>query len=153
MNDCRFHFHFQNVERIVNTTEVKEQPFVTRKRREIMILQRAETVLKRMVFSLASLFFSILPLPKPTRFVIITRGRTGSNLLLSLLHSHPKIRVWGEVIGEDRLREKYYQNRIRTKGAVPYVKKHLERTGFESSVGIKVLYYQMALKAYLLLIH
>ncbi|MGL5836805.1 MAG: Stf0 family sulfotransferase [Waterburya sp.] len=35
------------------------------------------------------------------KFVIICRKRTGSNFLVSLLQSHPKIRAFGEVFGDD----------------------------------------------------
>lgn len=108
-----------------------------------MILQRIRFFLKRVFFSSVSSIFSIFPLPEPTQFAVITRGRTGSSLLLSLLHSHPNIRVHGEVIGEDRLREPYYKDRIKTKGTVPYIKEYLKRSGFESAVGIKILYYQV----------
>ncbi|MEJ7582502.1 MAG: hypothetical protein WKF43_00150 [Acidimicrobiales bacterium] len=34
------------------------------------------------------------------RFVIVTRARTGSNLLVSLLNSHPQIDARGELLGE-----------------------------------------------------
>ncbi|CAG0940082.1 hypothetical protein BROC_00895 [Candidatus Brocadiaceae bacterium] len=43
-------------------------------------------------------------MPYPTKFVVISSGRSGSNFLLSLLSSHPSIRIHGEVVGESRLR-------------------------------------------------
>jgi hypothetical protein len=39
----------------------------------------------------------------PCRFVIVTGGRTGSELLVSLLDSHPEILCHGELLAEHRL--------------------------------------------------
>jgi len=84
-----------------------------------------------------------LPLPDPTKFAVITRGRTGSNLLLSLLHSHPRVRQCGEIIGEYALQQPDLKKEILDLGPVLHVSLCFKRTGFESAVGIKVLYYQV----------
>lgn len=86
---------------------------------------------------------SLIPGMQPTRFVIFSRGRTGSNLLLSLLRSHPQIRAQGEVIGETMMRDDDTKREIVGRGPLNYVKRRFRRLGLESAVGIKVLYYQV----------
>jgi LPS sulfotransferase NodH len=81
----------------------------------------------------------LLPSP-PIRFVVLTRGRTGSTYLLSLLESHPRIRVWGEVFGEARLRRHYIKARILANGPVRYLERCFERKGWEAAAGIKIMY-------------
>jgi hypothetical protein len=84
-----------------------------------------------------------LPLPAPARFAIITRGRTGSNLLHSLLGSHPRVRAGGEIFGEYMLRQPEMKKEILTLGPALYARRCFDRTGFESAVGIKILYHQI----------
>jgi LPS sulfotransferase NodH len=84
-----------------------------------------------------------LPLPAPARFAIITRGRTGSNLLDSLLASHPRVRSRGEIVGEYMLRQPEIKKKVLTLGPALYARRCFDRTGFESVVGIKILYYQI----------
>lgn len=81
-------------------------------------------------------------LPAPTKFAIIARGRTGSNLLLSLLTS-PGIRMCGEVIGESVLRHADRKEAILALGGpARYVQRCFRRERWESAVGIKILYHQ-----------
>lgn len=80
---------------------------------------------------------------KPTIFVVISRGRTGSNLLMSLLDSHPRISIRGSIIGESVMANPSRKDEIVRMGTVPYLKQCFKRTGFESAVGIKILYYQV----------
>lgn len=82
-------------------------------------------------------------LPQPQRFLVLSRGRTGSNLLLSLLDDHPQLRMRGEVIGESVLRRPQQHARIEQRGAVAQVQRALQRSWTEKAVGIKVLYYQL----------
>jgi hypothetical protein len=82
-------------------------------------------------------------LAAPRPFAIITRGRSGSNFLLSLLDSHPAIRTVGEIIGEFMLRQPGIKKRILSLGAIPYVQALYRRYGFESITGAKFLYYQL----------
>ncbi len=82
-------------------------------------------------------------LPNPqTRFVIIASERTGSNLLLSLLNSHPSIRTKGEVIGESRLRQKEIHAQILTCGCCRYIRNCFKQHNLEQAVGTKILYHQ-----------
>ncbi len=86
---------------------------------------------------------SRLAFSPPTKFVIVTRGRTGSNLLVSLLNSHPRIRQCGEVFGESQLRQEDIRAEIMRQGAVPYLDRCLARRGIEATAGVKALYYQL----------
>jgi LPS sulfotransferase NodH len=79
----------------------------------------------------------------PARFLILSRGRTGSNLLASLLNSHPAVRVRGEVVGEAVLRDPDQKAEVLAEGPREYVERCLDRTLFESTVGVKILYYQL----------
>lgn len=66
-----------------------------------------------------------------TRFLILTRARTGSNLLISYLNNHPNIRAYGEVFGN--IGNKNIQDLI----DIVYSKKsHITK-----SVGFKIFYY------------
>lgn len=82
-------------------------------------------------------------LPKPSRFLIVSRGRTGSNLLLSLLHSHRSIYMVSEAVGEWQLNDPEQRAEILRLGVVPYIEQCFGRTLFEAAVGIKTLYYQI----------
>lgn len=86
---------------------------------------------------------SLLPMPAPVKFVIVTRGRTGSNLLVSLLNSHPRIRIYGEVVGEAMMRTPSLKKELLRMGALSYVCRFFKRYGFESAAGVKFLYYQL----------
>jgi len=104
-----------------------------------MHLERAKAFGRRLARSV----IAALPLPEPAKFAVVSRGRSGSNLLLSLLSSHARVRVCSEVIGESRLRQPCLKKQIRDLGPVAYVRRCFGRTGFESTVGIKILYYQV----------
>ena len=81
--------------------------------------------------------------PPSTKLVIFSRGRTGSNLLVWLLKSHPQIRHHGEVLGETFLRHDFYRNEINRIGVVPYFERVTRRFFTERVVGVKFLYYQL----------
>ena len=44
--------------------------------------------------------FSVLGISNVRRFIVLSRSRTGSNMLISLLRSHPNICARGEVVGK-----------------------------------------------------
>lgn len=48
-------------------------------------------------FALRNLYYRVFGSDRYTKFIIITRSRTGSNLLISLLDSHPEIEAFGEM--------------------------------------------------------
>jgi LPS sulfotransferase NodH len=81
-------------------------------------------------------------LAPPTRFAIVSRGRTGSTLLLSLLDSHPLISQRGEVIGESQLGKEGTRRELQALGPIDYVERCFEKRAREAAVGIKILYYQ-----------
>ena len=82
-------------------------------------------------------------LPPPRAFCVVSRGRTGSTYLLSLLDSHPGVNQSQEVLGRYRLGLEDVREEIRRRGAGAYLERCLRRKGFERAVGFKVLYYQL----------
>ena len=78
-----------------------------------------------------------------TTLVIFSRGRTGSNLLVSLLKSHPQVRQHGEIVGEYYLRNGFVRDEINRIGAVPYFEWATRRMFTERVVAVKFLYYQL----------
>lgn len=65
------------------------------------------------------------------RFIILSRARTGSNLLLSFLNSHPNVRAEGEIF--EKLQGKSYQHRLNACFTrQPY---------FVKAKGFKIFYY------------
>jgi len=78
-----------------------------------------------------------------TNLVIFSRGRTGSNLLLSLLRSHPQISHHGEIVGESYLQHDFIRDEINKMGVVPYFEWATRRMLAERVVGVKFLYYQL----------
>jgi len=87
-------------------------------------------------------FYPLLPCPK-IQFVIIANERTGSNLLVSLLSSHPDIHQYGEIIGESILRQEDIQAKIRIVGTMRYIINSFKKRFYKKAVGIKVLYHQL----------
>lgn len=79
-----------------------------------------------------------------TRFAVITRGRTGSNLLMSLLGSHPAIVEEREIFGENQLRRDEVVREIRRLGAPGYLEHQLRPRFLRSAVGIKILWHQLS---------
>ena len=78
----------------------------------------------------------------PTKFLIITRGRTGSNFLFSLFDSHPRIRHYSEIISPRRLRNKKgFKEEIVARGSVAFFKKCFEPVDKELTVGMKFHYH------------
>jgi LPS sulfotransferase NodH len=82
-------------------------------------------------------------LPPPSKLVIFTRGRTGSNLLGSLLKSHPRIRHHGEIFGEYFMRNVLIRAEINRIGPVNYFENETRRMLGEAVVSVKFLYYQL----------
>lgn len=78
-----------------------------------------------------------------TRYLIISRGRTGSALLSDSLNLHPLIRHAGEVIGTPRLRIPKIKKRILEKGIIRYIEDCYAIAHDEVVVGMKILYYQI----------
>lgn len=83
----------------------------------------------------------------PRKFIIFTNGRTGSNLLVSLLRAHPDIRVHSEIFGEYQLEDRLNRRLIRLSGERRHLRKAFMPLAFEKAVGLKMLYYQIT-KAY-----
>lgn len=81
--------------------------------------------------------------PPPQRFVILTNGRTGSNLLLALLKAHPRIRAHSEIFGEHQLEDRANRRRIRRRGALAHYRNALRPLGLERAIGLKMIYYQL----------
>lgn len=79
----------------------------------------------------------------PVRFVIFTNGRTGSNLIVSLLKEHPEVRVHSEIFGEYQLEDRANRRRINRIGPVAYYRRALRPLAAERAVGLKILTYQL----------
>ncbi len=79
----------------------------------------------------------------PTPFLVICHSRTGSNFLLWLLTSHPRILHIGEPFGSYQLEHPWVMSRIREIGTVGYLKERLQRKGNENAVAFKLLYEQL----------
>ncbi len=65
------------------------------------------------------------------KFIVLTRSRTGSNMLLSLLRSHPNIRAEGEIL--NRLKGRNFQDIISTAFS--------KQPFYVKAKGFKVFYY------------
>jgi LPS sulfotransferase NodH len=78
-----------------------------------------------------------------TKLVIFSRGRTGSNLLVSLLRSHPQIWHHHEIFGEYYLQHGFIRDEINRMGAVAYFERVTRRMFTERVVGVKFLYFQL----------
>jgi LPS sulfotransferase NodH len=76
----------------------------------------------------------------PMPFLVICHSRTGSNFLLWLLTSHPRILHIGEPFGSYQLEYPWVMARIREIGTTGYLKERLQRRGNENAVGFKLLY-------------
>jgi LPS sulfotransferase NodH len=76
----------------------------------------------------------------PTPFLVVCHSRTGSNFLLWLLTSHPRILHIGEPFGSYQLEYPWVMERIRAIGTVGYLKERLQRKGNENAVAFKLLY-------------
>lgn len=85
------------------------------------------------------------------KFVIICRKRTGSNFLVSLLQSHPKIRAFGEVFGDEEQIHWGYPSyssekvlQTRKKDPTKFLDKIVFRDFLKSTeaVGFKLLYQE-----------
>lgn len=97
---------------------------------------RTHQVLCRTVGQLASII-----LPPPQKVVIITNGRTGSNLLVSYLNSSPDVRAYGEVFGTYYLSSDFLMKRLRQPGGVVrHLREMLRRSTTEKITAVKMLY-------------
>ncbi|MEZ6126161.1 MAG: Stf0 family sulfotransferase [Planctomycetaceae bacterium] len=76
---------------------------------------------------------------RPTQFIIVSNGRSGSNLLLSLLASHPRVKHCGEYYTDNRMKEEDFTGR----DLLAEFQTRMKRRGFEKAVGAKFLYYQL----------
>lgn len=83
----------------------------------------------------ASLF-----LPPIKKFAILSSGRSGSNLLISLLKSHSRIVQHGEIFGEFQLESPLVRRRINQAGVCAYLDRRLSRLTTEQISGVKLLY-------------
>lgn len=81
-----------------------------------------------------------LALPPVKSFVVLSSGRSGSNLLSSLMKSHPKITQHGEIFGEYQLESRVVRRRIKQVGACAYLDRRLSRMTTERAAGVKILY-------------
>lgn len=81
-----------------------------------------------------------LVLPPIKKFIIVSNGRSGSNLLVSLMRSHPKIVQHGEIFGEFHLESRAVRRRINRAGIGPYLDRRLSRMTTEAAAGVKILY-------------
>jgi len=84
-----------------------------------------------------------LRLPPPKHFIVFTNGRTGSNLLVSLLRSHPEFKLHSEIFGEHQLEDPIVKSWINRIGPVRYFRRAFRRIGSERYVGQKILYYNI----------
>lgn len=104
---------------------------------------RFATAFRKMAERLVQKYgYPLLPYPK-TQFVIIANERTGSNLLVSLLSSHPDIHQYGEIVGESILRQEDIHTKIRNVGPVRYIKNGFRKRFYKRAVGMKFLYHQL----------
>ncbi|NET44527.1 sulfotransferase [Okeania sp. SIO2B3] len=90
---------------------------------------------------------------KYQKFIVLTRARTGSNFLMSLLQSHPKIRAFEEVFTEQKRKihwgyAKYPRSSKVLKIREEQPRKFIDEVVFRkfppsvSAVGFKLFYYQ-----------
>lgn len=78
-------------------------------------------------------------LTRPVQFIIVSNGRSGSNLLLSLLSSHPRVKHCGEYYTDNRMKREDFSGR----DLLGEFQVQMNRSGFEKAVGTKFLYYQL----------
>ncbi|MFC1688670.1 sulfotransferase [Pseudomonadota bacterium] len=76
----------------------------------------------------------------PVCFVVITPGRSGSNHLLSMFDSHPRIFHCGEDFGPSFLGNPGTRKKMELEGFLQYYKNSQTRKGFEKAIGSKFLY-------------
>jgi LPS sulfotransferase NodH len=81
-----------------------------------------------------------LALPPVKKFVILSSGRSGSNLLTSFMKSHPRVFQHGEIFGEFQLESPSVRRRINRAGLGAYLDRRLSRLTIEEAVGVKILY-------------
>ncbi len=79
-------------------------------------------------------------LPELKKYAIISAGRSGSNLLVSLLKSTPKNIQHGEIVGEYQLQSATVRRRINKVGPTAYLDRRLSRMATEKLTGVKLLY-------------
>jgi len=114
----------------------------TLKRLERKVINLTEIALEKRIFSGECDY---------QKFLIICRKRTGSNFLVSLLQSHPKIRAFGEVFSEDDKIHWGYPSysspeilQIRHKAPIEFIEHIVFRDFLKSTkaVGFKLIYQE-----------
>lgn len=97
---------------------------------------RAHQLVCRTFGRLASQF-----LPAEKKVVIITNGRTGSNLLVSYLNASRQVRAYGEIFGTYYLSSEFLLKRLRqSDGATRHLSEMLRRLTTEKLTVVKILY-------------
>lgn len=86
-------------------------------------------------------FYPMLPEPK-IKYIIIGSARSGSTYLVSLLSSHPDMKLCGEVIGDGKMKKNKINLLLNKCGPPKYFYNQFKKHFFKSAVGVKVLYYQ-----------
>lgn len=109
-------------------------------RNKVQVMQPHFTVpikdaLHATVGTAASLF-----MPPVRKFAILSSGRAGSNLLKSLMKSHPEVFQHGEIFGEFQLESPSVRRRINKLGVGAYLDRRLSRMTTERLTGVKILY-------------
>ncbi|WP_372574041.1 sulfotransferase [Ruegeria jejuensis] len=79
-------------------------------------------------------------LPELKKYVVLSAGRSGSNLLVSFIKSIPKNIQHGEIIGEFQLQSMAVRQRINKTGPAAYLDRRLSRMTTETLTGAKLLY-------------
>lgn len=64
------------------------------------IMQRLKRIYSRLIFLRSKLYNTVFGDKKYKKFVIISRSRTGSTLLMAFLRSHPNVHMEGELFKE-----------------------------------------------------
>jgi len=80
---------------------------------------------------------------KKTKFIIFGQGRSGSNLLVDLLNSHPDVYCDRELLNKNRLRRKYkFIKPLIYAFPYKYITCHLHKHP-EKTYGFKLMYHQI----------
>jgi LPS sulfotransferase NodH len=79
---------------------------------------------------------------QPAPLLVICHSRTGSNFLLWLLASHPRIMHIGEPFGTNELVHPWVVSRIHEVGSLEYLKERLQRKSNERVTAFKFQYVQ-----------
>lgn len=89
-------------------------------------------MLKKLIYKVDKIHGYVTGVKNYGKFVVITRSRTGSNLLISLLDSHPNIHAFGEMF-----------NRIEDKSCKEIYDEIFPKKS-NKTIGFKIFYYHPA---------